>query len=149
MFPFNKFMDFKQLFCKILWGIPFYSENRTATTTKSTHTNFRKTTKFVSHFMSTAKHIFCLSWECVCYLQIKVMFFDPRKPFISLFRLLTTLLCVHWIDGGSGRFLTMQVRLMVEPIFMKISPVGSPSRIPNIWVMGSTPCDVVIHRKEE
>jgi hypothetical protein len=37
----------------------------------------------------------------------------------------------------SGRFLTIHVILIVEPVFIKISPTTSPSGTPRICVMGS------------
>jgi hypothetical protein len=49
------------------------------------------------------------------------------------------------MDDGSGKFLTIQVRLMVEPILMKISPVRSPSRTPNICVIGSFEDFIFLH----
>ena len=132
-------MNLKQVYVKFFeafqWNV---FENRT---------NSKIFSNCVSHFMRTAKHffpilrfllytflLFCVVWD-----QVKFMFdLWKRDGFLSLFLLsLTTPLCVHWMEGGSGRFLTMHVRLMVEPIFMKISPVRSPSRMPNIWVMGS------------
>lgn len=43
---------------------------------------------------------------------------------------LTSLLCVQYMaNGDSGEFLTMQVRLIVDPVLMKIS--GPPTIVVN------------------
>lgn len=115
------------------------------------HKNSKTFSNCVSHFMRTAKHFFPILWFFLytflhffvvvlcCLGSSKIYVWSVKKRWVSIpfFLSLTTPLCVHWMEGGSGRFLTMHVRLMVEPMFMKISPVRSPSRMPNIWVMGS------------
>jgi len=70
----------------------------------------------------------------LCKVKVKIYVFDL---FFRMYIQLTSLLWVQCMDDGSGKFRTIHVRLIVEPIFIKISPVRSPSRIPKICVMGS------------